>query len=61
VEAERTRTVARWRQAMAEFRQGVAAINDEIADLNLKVPGPQFQRPRIDPAQEIERMMEESV
>lgn len=59
-EAERRRTRAGWQRAMAEFRQEVAAINAEIADLNLKVPGPQFQRQRINPGREIERMMEES-
>jgi DnaJ family protein C protein 28 len=60
-EAERRRTRAGWQRAMTEFRAEVAAINDEIADLNLKVPGPRFQRHRIDPAREIERTMEEFV
>jgi DnaJ family protein C protein 28 len=33
-----------WRMAVECFRQDVAAINAEIAELNLKVPSPRFQR-----------------
>ena len=58
-QAERERTQAVWQQAMTEFHQEIAAINDEIADLNLKVPGPRFQRRRINPAREIECLTEE--
>jgi len=57
-EAERERVQAGWRQAAAEFAQEVAAINHEIADLNLKVPSPRFQRNKIDAAREVERLME---
>jgi DnaJ family protein C protein 28 len=58
-ESERNRTEAGWRHAMAEFHQEIAAINGDISDLNLKVPGAQFQRRKIDPAREIERVTEE--
>lgn len=58
-ESERHHTQAGWQQAMAEFRQEVTAINGDIADLNLKVPGAQFQRRRIDPAREIRLVTEE--
>jgi DnaJ family protein C protein 28 len=52
-ESERRRTLAGWQQAMADFHQEVIAMNGDIADLNLKVPGPQFQRRKIDPIREI--------
>ena len=60
-EAEQTRVPDDWARAIAEFEQEVGVINEEIADLNLKVPRSQFQRYRVDAAREIERMTEESV
>ncbi len=56
--SERQRTQVGWQQAMAEFRQEVTAINGDIADLNLKVPGAQFQRRKIDSAREIKLVTE---
>ncbi|MCL7455396.1 MAG: hypothetical protein M8467_20365, partial [Anaerolineae bacterium] len=58
-EAERKRTLAGWQRAVEAFEQQVAAINVEIRDLNLKVPAPRFQRAKIDPLQEVQRLQEE--
>lgn len=44
---------AGWRSAVAAFEEEVAAVNGQIADLNLKVPGARFQRRRVDAAREI--------
>lgn len=52
-EAERRRILAGWTKAIASFEAEVDAINKEIADLNLKVPSPRFQRAKIDAASEI--------
>jgi DnaJ family protein C protein 28 len=52
-EAERRRVVAGWRRAIAVFELEMDAINDEIADLNLKVPSARFQRLRVDATSEI--------
>jgi DnaJ family protein C protein 28 len=59
-EAERVRVLAGWQRAVAAFEQEVEAINKEIADLNLKVPSPRFQRSRIDAARELSRLEEGS-
>jgi DnaJ family protein C protein 28 len=50
---ERQRVLAGWQQAVASFEEEVESINKEIADLNLKVPGPQFQRSKVDAAREM--------
>jgi DnaJ family protein C protein 28 len=42
-----------WRQALADFRGRCAELNRMIAELNLVVPHPRFQRPAIDPETEI--------
>jgi DnaJ family protein C protein 28 len=55
-EAERGRTQAAWAQAVSEFELEVEAINKEIADLNLKVPSPRFQRSNVEARQEVERV-----
>jgi hypothetical protein len=57
---ERVRVLAGWQRAVAVFEQEVEAINKEIADLNLKVPSPRFQRSSIDPARELSRLEEGS-
>lgn len=54
--AERERVEAGWQQAVIEFEQEVAAINQQITELNLKVPAPRFQRFKIDAAREIGRI-----
>ena len=51
--AERERVRSGWRRAMAAFGEEVDAINKEIVELNLKVPGLRFQRPKLDAAAEI--------
>jgi DnaJ family protein C protein 28 len=53
---ERERAWASWRTAIGSFEEEVKAINKEIADLNLKVPSPRFQRSKIDAARELERL-----
>jgi DnaJ family protein C protein 28 len=50
---ERDRSLSSWGRAALVFEEEVAAINKEIADLNLKVPGPRFQRVKVDAAQEL--------
>jgi DnaJ family protein C protein 28 len=55
-EAERRRVMESWQRAIATFRQETQAINDKIADLNLKVPSARFQRLRVDAASEIARL-----
>jgi hypothetical protein len=55
-EAEREQVRAGWQRAVAAFGQEVADINHDIADLNLKVPGSRFQRPKIDVTREVARL-----
>ena len=50
---ERQRVQAGWQQTVASFEEEVESINKDIADLNLKVPSPQFQRSKVDAAREI--------
>ncbi|MFC2037665.1 DUF1992 domain-containing protein [Chloroflexota bacterium] len=54
--AERERVRGGWRKAVDAFEDEVGAINREIADLNLKVPSPRFQRHRVDAADALERL-----
>jgi DnaJ homolog subfamily C member 28 len=51
--AERQRTLAGWRDAVAEFELELAAINRDIAELNLKAPSAPFHRSMLDPAREV--------
>jgi DnaJ family protein C protein 28 len=55
-DAERDRALASWRQAIVCFQLEVTDTNEEIADLNLKVPSPRFQRSMIDAIRELERL-----
>lgn len=55
-DAERERTEASWQQAILRFQEEVSAINAEIADLNLRVPSPRFQRSKIDTNRELDRL-----
>jgi DnaJ family protein C protein 28 len=55
-EEERSRVEAGWQQAIAAFKAEGKAINREILELNLKVPGSRFQRSKVDPSQEVERL-----
>ena len=51
--ARRERVTADWRRAVALFVEEIAAINSEIATLNLKVPSPRFQRHKIDAVRQL--------
>ena len=55
-EAERGRVLASWQQAVAAFETELEAINKEIAELNLKVPSPRFQRAKLDLSREMDRL-----
>lgn len=55
-EAERGRVLAGWLRAVTTFEGEVAAINRQIAELNLKVPAPRFQRLKVDAAREVARL-----
>lgn len=54
--SRREQIVAAWEKAVATFSEEIGAINDGIAILNLKVPSPRFQRHKLDPEREVERM-----
>jgi DnaJ family protein C protein 28 len=54
--AEQVRVQDEWRRTVADFEQEVDAINKEISELNLKVPGLRFQRAGVDAASDIERL-----
>ena len=58
--AERSRVEAGWQDAVLAFELELSEINQEIADLNLKVPGSRFQRPMLDAAREIARVETEA-
>lgn len=47
-EAERGRLRGGWQRAVIAFQAEIKAVNADIAALNLKVPSPRFQRPRLD-------------
>jgi DnaJ family protein C protein 28 len=55
-EAERLRVRANWEQSVSAFALDVEAINKEIAELNLMVPSPRFQRSSVDVERELERL-----
>ena len=60
-EAERSRVQAGWQDAVAAFELELQAINQEIVELNLRVPGTRFQRSKLDAARELARLeMEEA-
>jgi len=54
--AERERVSQSWRRATAVFAMEIAEVNEDIADLNLKVPSPRFQRPKINAARVVARI-----
>lgn len=56
-ELERQRVEAGWQRAVVVFEAEVGDINREIVELNLKVPGPRFQRSKVDPRREVGRLM----
>jgi DnaJ family protein C protein 28 len=55
-EGERRRLHGGWQRAIAAFRLEIKAINADISALNLKVPSPRFQRPRLDEEHEREQI-----
>ena len=58
VSSEREREWVRkaWQAAVVAFEQEVQASNQEIVDLNLKVPSPRFQRSKVDAKAEIAQL-----
>lgn len=56
--ARAERHLTAWQAAVATFHREVADINQQIAELNLKVPSPRFQRLKVDAEQEV-RSLEE--
>ncbi len=56
-ERERQQVEAGWQSAVAAFAAEVDGINREIGQLNLKVPSARFQRSKVDPAREVERLV----
>ena len=58
--AERSRVEAGWQDAMVAFGLELDEINQEIADLNLKVPSSRFQRSMLDTARELARLDRET-
>lgn len=59
-EAERNRVSTGWQDAVAAFEMELEIINQEIAELNLRVPGTRFQRFRLDAACEVARLKMEA-
>ena len=59
-EAERQRSEERWQRAVTMFAEEIESINHVIAEFNLKVPSPQFQRVKIDAAREVQRLEAET-
>jgi DnaJ family protein C protein 28 len=55
-EVERKRILAGWENAVASFERALGAINRQIRELNLKVPGPRFQRSILDVDSELARV-----
>ena len=60
-EAERSRALAGWQDAVAAFELELQSINQEIVDLNLRVPGTRFQRSKLDAAHELARLEAEEM
>ena len=54
--AERSRVEAGWQDALLAFGLELEEINQEIAELNLKVPNSRFQRSTLDAAREVARL-----
>lgn len=55
--AEGQRVEESWQRAVVDFEAQIVALNREIDELNLKVPGMRFQRARIVARREIERLI----
>jgi DnaJ family protein C protein 28 len=58
--AERSRVEAGWQDAVTAFGLELDEINQEIAELNLKVPSSRFQRPMLDVARELVQLDREA-
>jgi DnaJ family protein C protein 28 len=59
VEVERMRSAASWQETVAGLAGELEEINKLIAELNLKVPGPRFQRKILVLEREVERIASE--
>lgn len=55
-EGERQRVEAGWQGAVEAYQEEMESVNRDIVELNLKVPAPRFQRSRVNPDQEVERL-----
>ena len=60
-EAERIRALAGWQDGVAAFELELQAINQEIVELNLRVPSTRFQRSKLDAAREVARIEAEAL
>jgi DnaJ family protein C protein 28 len=58
--AEQKRASNTWQRKIAGFVREAEALNKEIAEMNLKVPSPRFQRSMLDAAREIRYLTESS-
>ena len=58
--AERSRLEAGWQDAVSAFGLELDEINQEIGELNLKVPSSRFQRYMLDAARELARLDREA-
>ena len=45
---------AEWQRAVGQFREEIFSINKHISNYNLQAPSVRFQRPKINPDQEIQ-------
>lgn len=54
---QRTFVQMEWLRALTEFRETLAAVNKEIARLNLMVPHTRFQRLKLDVEAEVQRIV----
>lgn len=55
-EVERARIEGGWHRALSVFEKEVETINAEITKLNLVVPGPRFQRFKVNAVGEVARL-----
>jgi DnaJ family protein C protein 28 len=44
---------AEWQRAVDQFREEILSLNKRISDYNMQAPSDRFQRPKINPDQEV--------
>ena len=49
---------AEWHRAVDQFREEISSLNKRISDYNLQAPSDHFQRPKINPDQEIQAIQQ---